>query len=338
MGFLKMEKVYPGIYRLIEKGALRNLKPQENIYIFAGFDGIICDAGYGNKKTVLKLIQDIRKIEDLFKKQGNAFKINRVLVSHSHPDHFSGLKLLRKHLGVKVILTKKMAEVVKDKKSFIKTHHASPQDMMQTHSWTFKSFWTGLHNILRAYFFKSLFGLSFLKNPDILIEENSEISINGEKWRIFPSPGHASDHISLYSEEKGVLFAGDNILRRITTWLGPPDSDLHNYIQSLEYISNLPNLKLILSSHGGPITNPRKRIKEVLNHRLRRTQQIKEVINTWESQGITPTEIIRALYPNAQKMKQELVRGWVVLTLEYLEEKNQIRREMGKKGIKFFPL
>lgn len=333
-----MKEVYPGIFRLIEKGALGNIKPPENIYVFAGPDGIICDAGYGNRKTVIKLIQDIKKIEETYKKQGKDFSITRVLISHSHPDHFSGLRLLRKKLGVKVVLTKKMAAVVKDKKSFIKTHHASPKDLMQAHSLTFKGFWSGIHNILRAYFFKSLFGLDFLKNPDILIEENSEISINGEIWRIFPSPGHASDHISLYNEEKSVLFAGDNILRRITTWLGPPDSNLNDYIQSLEYISNLPHLKLILSSHGGPITNPSERITEILNHRLRRTQQVKEIIQKKGNQGITPTEIIRSLYPNIQRMKQELARGWVVLTLEYLEEKNQIRREAGKKGIKLFPI
>ena len=333
-----MKEVYPGIFRLIEKGALRNLKPPENIYVFAGPDGIICDAGYGNRKTVLKLVQDIEKIEETFKKQGKDFNITRVLISHSHPDHFSGLRFLRKKLGVKVLLTEKMAAAVRDKKGFLKVHHASPKDLMQAHSLTFKAFWTGLHNLLRAYFFKSLFGLSFLKNPDILIEENSEISINGETWRIFPSPGHASDHISLYHEEKGVLVAGDNILRRITTWLGPPDSNLNDYIQSLEYISSLPHLKLILSSHGGSITNPAERISEIINHRLRRTQQVKEIIQKNGSLGITPTEITQALYPRVQRMKQELARGWVVLTLEYLEVKNQIRRETGKKGIKFFPV
>lgn len=332
-----MKEVYPGIYRLIEKGALRNLKPPENIFVFAGFDGIICDAGYGNKKTVQKLVRDIKKIEELYKKQGKAFKITRVLISHSHPDHFSGLRLLRKYLDLKVVMTKKMTVTVKDKQSFLKTHYASPQDLMQSHSWTFKGFWPKFHSILRAYFFKSLFGLSFLKNPDVLIDENSKISINGEMWRIFPSPGHASDHISLYNEEKGVLFAGDNILRRITTWLGPPDSNLNDYIQSLEYMANLPNLKLILSSHGGPITNPQERIKEVLDHRLRRTQQIKEIIQERGKEGITPTEILRELYPSAHKMKQELARGWVVLTIKYLEEKNQVRRVTEKKSIKFFP-
>ncbi len=37
-------------------------------------------------------------------------------------------------------------------------------------------------------------------------------------------------------------------------------------------------------------------------------------------------------------MKHELARGWVVLTLQYLEELDQIRSVSGEKGIKFFPI
>ena len=102
-----MKEVYPGIYRIIEKGALRNLKPPENIYVFAGSDGLICDAGYGNRQTVKKLIVEINQIKELYKKQEKPFLLTRVFITHSHPDHFSGLKLLRKHLGVRVVVTKK---------------------------------------------------------------------------------------------------------------------------------------------------------------------------------------------------------------------------------------
>jgi glyoxylase-like metal-dependent hydrolase (beta-lactamase superfamily II) len=333
-----MKEVYPGIYCLVEKGSLRNLKPPENIYVFAGPDGIICDAGYGNRRTVKKLVQAIKKIELLHEKQGIPFKLTRILVSHSHPDHFSGLKLLRKYLGVKVVLTEKMAEAIKNQKNFIRIHYASPKNLLLHRAKRAKVLWTHVSGFLRAHFFKFLFGLTFLKDPDEQIEESCEISINGEMWRIFPSPGHSSDHISLYSEEKGVLFAGDNILRRITPWLGPPDSNLSDYIHSLEVIAGLPNLKLVLSSHGGPVTNPQTRIKEILEHRLKRTQQVKEIIHSKGTEGITPTEIIQELYPNVHKMKQELARGWIVLTLEYLEGKKQIKRMTDKDGIRFSPI
>ncbi len=331
-----MKEVYPGIFRIIEKGALRNLKPPENIYVFAGEDGLICDAGYGNKKTVQKLIAEIKIIEELYKEREKPFKITRIFISHSHPDHFSGLKLLRKYLDVKVVVTKKTAEIIKNKKSFVRNHHASSKDLMKVNSSIFSRLWGGIHGIFRWFFYKPLVGLTFLKNPDELIDENSEISINRDTWAVFHTPGHASDHVSLYNEKKGVLFAGDNILRRITTWLGPPDSNLNDYINTLETFSRLPNLKLILSSHGGPILNPQERINEVLKHRLRRTKQVKSIVEKSSQTGITPDEIIRELYPNAKLMKHELVRGWVVLTLRHLEEHGHIRSVSGKKGFRFF--
>jgi glyoxylase-like metal-dependent hydrolase (beta-lactamase superfamily II) len=306
--------------------------------LFAGPDGLICDAGYGNRKTVKKLTADIKKIEELYKKQDEPFNITRIFVTHSHPDHFSGLKLLRKHLGVQVVVTKKTADIIKNKKSFIRVHHASSHDLMKVNSSMIKRLWGGIHGLFRWFFYKPLMGLTFLKNPDILIEENSEISINGESWTIFPTPGHASDHVSLYNEKKGVLFAGDNILRRVTTWLGPPDSNMSDYIQTIELLSRLPNLQVIFSAHGGPITNPKERIQEVLKHRLRRTDQVRRIVQTKGTQGITPDKIIKELYPKAKMMKFELARGWVVLTLRHLEELDQIRSVSGKKDVKFFPI
>ena len=331
-----MKEVYPGIFCHIEKGAMRNLKPPENIYVFAGSDGLICDAGYGNKKTVKKLIGEINQIKDLYEKQDKPFNITRVFITHSHPDHFSGLKLLKKYLNVKVVVTKKTADIIKNKKSFIRNHYASAKDLMKMNSSIFIRLWGGIHGIFRWFFYKPLVGLTFFKNPDIMIEENSEISINGEIWTIFPTPGHASDHVSLYNEKKGVLFSGDNILRRVTTWLGPPDSNLDDYIRTLEAFSRLSHLKIILSSHGGPITNPKERINEVLKHRLRRTEQVKQIVYEKGAQGISPDEIIKELYPNVKLMKHELVRGWVVLTLRHLEELDQIRSVSTKKGIDFF--
>jgi len=332
-----MKEIYPGIFRHIEKGAMRNLKPPENIYIFAGEDGLICDAGYGNKKTVKNLIADIKKIEELYKKQDKAFNITRVFISHSHPDHFSGLKLLRKYLGVQVVVTKKTADIIKNRKNFIKVHHSSSNDLMKVNSSLVRRLWGGIHGLFRWFFYKPLVGLTFLKNPDEVIDENSEITVNGEIWTIFPTPGHASDHVSLYNEKKGILFAGDNILRRVTTWLGPPDSNLDDYISTIKTLSHLRNLKIILSSHGGPITNPQERIKEVLKHRLRRTEEVKTIVDKNGQHGISPDKIIKELYPNVKMMKHELARGWVVLTLRHLEELDQIRSVSGKKSFKFFP-
>ena len=94
-----MEEVYPDIFRIKERGSFGVVKPSENVYVLAGSDGLIYDAGYGKRKTVRYLISKIEEIENLYKSQNKEFNITRVLPSHWHPDHSSGLRLLRKYLG-----------------------------------------------------------------------------------------------------------------------------------------------------------------------------------------------------------------------------------------------
>ena len=256
-----MEQVHQGIFLIEEKGIFGKFKPAVNIYVLAGNNGIIYDAGYGNKRTVKYFIQEIKKIEKYYKAQNKQFKITRILLSHSHPDHFSGLKCLRKYLDVKIILTKGTSKIIKNKESFSKHFESSGVQLMKTNYPIKRKYINKMKNIFLPLIFKPFYGLTFLDGPDQKIDENSEISINDEVWRIFPSPGHASDHISLYNEKKGILFSGDNILKASTTWLGPPDSNLKDYHITLENIASLPNLKIIFSAHGIRLKIRKKELK-----------------------------------------------------------------------------
>ncbi len=331
-----MEEVIPGIYLIKEKSSFERIKPSENIYVIAGPDGLIFDAGFGNKKVVKFLIKEINKIEQLYRNNKEDFKITRILVSHGHPDHFAGLKRIKNALGVKIVLTEKTADIIKNKKSFMKSFNADSYEdyliIQKGFRYRIRSF---LQKLMYSFFFKRIYGLSFIANPDEIIKANTEISINDENWKVFPSPGHAVDHISLYNQKKGVLLSGDNILSK-TTWLGPPNCSISDYIESVETIQKLPNLKIILAAHGALIKNPGERTLEILKHRKERTQQVIDIIKGNIEKGTSPDEIIQKLYPNKKKMQIEITRGWVCLTLKMLEEQNVIKRIEGKKEIKFY--
>ncbi|MFX1432083.1 MAG: MBL fold metallo-hydrolase [Promethearchaeota archaeon] len=334
-----MREVYPDIFLIKEKGRFGAIKPPENIYVLAGSDGIIYDAGYGTKRAVKQLVKELKEIENLYKQQNKIFNITRIFVSHCHPDHFSGLKRIRKTLGLKIVLTKRSREIIKDKKSFIKTFETDAyEDYLRIRKSTNRRVINFLRNVGSRLFYHRIFGVSYVKDPDEIIKEDTEILINGESWKIFPSPGHAIDHISLYNEKKGILFSGDNILRSITTWLGPPNSNVAEYIETIKKIENLPNLKLILSAHGSPIENPKERIANILTHRREREHQVLNIIYNNSGNGISPKEIIRAIYPNNSRFLHQVARGWVVLTLKLLESNNLIRRVDTKKKILFFPI
>ncbi len=333
-----MKEISHGIFIIKEKGVIKLRKPPVNIYVIAGDgDGLIFDAGYGDKKTIKYVIKEIEEIESLYNSQNKEFKLTRILPSHTHPDHISGLYKLRKKLGLKVILTKDMATIIKNKKAYRSTRQADLLDDL----FLVKKFWNRAITKIKDYFhwvfFKFAFGIKFLDSPDEFIEEDTEILINNEIWNVIPSPGHAKDHISLYNKERGILLSGDNIIKSLTTWIGPPGSDIGSYLDSLDVIKNLPNFKLVLPAHGRSIKNPIRRVEEIITHRKERTKQVIGIVSKYPERGITPTELIDELYPQGAKIIQRIGRGWVCLTLKLLEQKNLVTHVKEKKKIKFYP-
>ena len=332
-----MEEVYTDIFLIKEKGKFGVIKPSENVYVLAGPDGLIYDAGYGRKKTVKYLISQIKKIEQRYKAENKDFKLTRIMTSHAHPDHFSGLKPLQKKLGLKVIATKKTIKIINNKKIFSKFFDPDIwEDLI-----SIRTFWRRVVEKI-AYplwrlFYHRLYGIKFLKEADVYIEENTDIMINNENWKIFPSPGHSPDHISLYNEKTGILFSGDNVLRSITTWLGPPHCVIDDYVKSVKEIQKLSNVKKIFAAHGSPIENPKERIEEIITHREKRTQQIVDMVFENSETGITPGGIVKTLYPNEGFMFEYTARGWICLTLKKLEEDKVIKRVVGRKKIWFYP-
>jgi glyoxylase-like metal-dependent hydrolase (beta-lactamase superfamily II) len=333
-----MEEVYPSIFLIREKGSLGAIKPPENLYVIAGENGLIYDGGYGTLWTIKRVVSQIKQLRQQRIKKGLACNINRVLPSHVHPDHFSGLKELRKYLGVKIVLTDKMAEIIKDKQSYLEYYESN--DILEE-SYENQSLSalinSHLRKIISRIFFRIIYGLSFIPNPDMIVKENTTISINGETWNIFPSPGHARDHISLYNENKGILFSGDNVMRTVTSWLGPPTSNIEKYVETIKKIQDLPNLQLILPAHGSPITSPQQRLQDILDHRHQRTQQVLNLVQNNAKTGITLSKILERLYPNQGSFMHGVARGWVILTLRMLRSKGKINYRVRDNCLKFYP-
>lgn len=331
-----MTEVYPGIYMITVQTYFKALKPPINIYVMPGKgNGLIFDAGYGNRKHVAKVLSEISKIKGLEKVKKNNLSIDEILISHAHPDHFSGLNKLKKTLGLSIILTERMAQLIKSGKNYRESYlyiekkigRFSKFNYLALKSWA----------VMGGYFYKWLYGISYIAEPDKIISDNTEIHINDKEWRIFPSPGHSDDHISLYNERDGILLAGDNILRSKTSWLGPPKSDLFKYVNSMEEILSLPKLELILSAHGSPITNPSERIKQIIDWRIHRIEDVFNVIRDSGENGVTFRNIFKQLYPGEGYLKYKMVEGWIKLTIKYLIGKKRISHVI-KRGKTYYIL
>jgi endoribonuclease LACTB2 len=129
--------------------------------------------------------------------------------------------------------------------------------------------------------------LSFLKDGDLLRVAGAEIMI-------IHAPGHSSGQLNLYIPSEQVLIAGDNIVSDGTSWIGPPDGDMIDYLETLERLKQLKITK-IGPGHGEWVVNPYKHIEFVYNRRLEREGQIKSLLK--EHQPLTAISLTKMIYP-----------------------------------------
>lgn len=317
-----MQEIQPGIFLVRERGGRGPIRPPVNIYVLTGEDGLVYDAGYGTRGSVRHLVREVRRIESYCRGRGESCSITRILPSHSHPDHFSGLAAVSEELGLRILLTRGMAEILCSKAAYRDSFRNEREGDASTLGRFVRK-----HIIqpARSGLYEALYGTRFIKSPDEIIDDSGVMEIGGRDWRLVATPGHSPNHLSLYDEESGILLGGDNVLRSVTTWLGPPKSDLKVYIHTLEQIRALPGLRLILGAHGSPVNNPIERIDEIIEWRSQRLEHVYDVVVQSGSAGISKDEVIRAIYRGEGFMKRYIANGWIDLSLRYLADDGRIR-------------
>lgn len=127
-----------------------------------------------------------------------------------------------------------------------------------------------------------------------IVHDNEQVKVGGHRLRVIATPGHAADHICLFDEGTGDLYAGDMVIAG-TTVLVPPRAhggSMRDYLRSLATLRDL-NAERILPGHGPVIAQPRERITAIIEHRLHREAQIVACL----AQGLTePALIVARLY------------------------------------------
>ena len=104
---------------------------------------------------------------------------------------------------------------------------------------------------------------------DIWLEEGNLIDLGNFRLTVMYTPGHTSACISLFEQDKGLLFAADTLMPGGVMGGVFGSGSIADYIQSLERLRGL-NSKILLSGHGRLSDTPQDdvRIAIQLSHTL----------------------------------------------------------------------
>lgn len=153
------------------------------------------------------------------------------------------------------------------------------------------------------------------------LSEGDRVEVDGGTLRVLITPGHAADHLCLFDEVSGDLFAGDMVVAG-TTVLVPPRSkggNMREYLQSLARLRDL-DAGRILPGHGPVIDRPRDRINAMIEHRLVREAQ---VLACLKAGFADPAVIVAKIYEGLPPTLMPFAEQTVIAHLEKIDDERQ---------------
>ncbi len=154
------------------------------------------------------------------------------------------------------------------------------------------------------------------------IDDGSVIKTEGATLRAIHTPGHCPDHLCFMLEEEQAAFSGDNVLGIGTTVIPAESGSLQEYMASLSRLED-EQPQRIYPAHGPCIQDGRAKVREYIEHRLDREQQILEAMGGETKEVI---DIVRAVYAGYPETLYPAAGQSVTSHLVKLEAENRVQR------------
>ena len=249
--------------------------------------------------------------------------VERIYLTHAHPDHVGGAKWLQEHTGAPIVMPEKEVDAVQRMWRGASDNRDSVGEFFT--SWGVPEESLGAVYAMQDGF---KFGCPDLDTLNVeTFNEGFTMKIGKRTWKTVDGYGHTPHNAALFCEEDGIMLSGDQILTSIfpnvSIWWGSELNPLQSYMDSLKEHKKHP-IKVIFPAHGGTLENVNKRIDSILNfNQIRLDRAIKYLADAPR----TADEAIPAvLNKKRNPMMISLLAGQVFAIFNYLEQKGLIEK------------
>jgi glyoxylase-like metal-dependent hydrolase (beta-lactamase superfamily II) len=297
-----------------------------NLWLLEDHEGgwSVVDTGIGDGQTRAlweKLFEKFRPVE-------------RVILTHYHPDHAGNAGWICKRFGVEMWTTQG---------EYLTAHAVRSSGAGYTSEAVLSVF---KKNGLASEKAESMGAFRGNNRYSALVPEfpfsyrriieRDKLRIGAHDWQAIIGHGHAPEHLSLYCEKLNVVIAGDMLLSTISTnvsvWSIDPEGDpLRLFLESIAGYRDLPEDVLVLPSHGKPFRGAHARVGQLEEHHDARLRELTEALR---EKPKSAGELLGVLFRRSLDTHQTFfAMGEAIAHLHYLYYAGQARRAVGPDGV-----
>jgi glyoxylase-like metal-dependent hydrolase (beta-lactamase superfamily II) len=260
--------------------------------------------------------------------------IKLVLITHQHVDHLGLVSLVASHSGAEVAALNVAVPFIENYSEEARAGDDFAYQMMLRHGIPM-DLATALRSVASGF-------QAWGARADVTraLGQGDELRLRDRVLRVHHRPGHSPTDTIFHDSERGILIAGDHLLRDVSSnplITRPRDGSnerpqsLVTYLESLRATREM-ELELVLPGHGEPITDHRALIEERFALHKRRADKIESLI---AERPRSAYELAQALCGNSAVTQAYLTLSEVLGHVDLLLNAGTVR-EVERDGISVF--
>jgi glyoxylase-like metal-dependent hydrolase (beta-lactamase superfamily II) len=307
---------FPGIFRVTCDTPIPGL-PHVHVYMAEGSSGgiVIID-------TAMPFGDSFERIQHGIEWMGRSpSDVERIYLTHAHPDHFGCAGRLQELTGAPVVchpFAKRALEAM---------GNPDPARWQQRlvvyaeHGWQEEDELTGRMS--------GSFSQMVLPERFETIEEGDSVTFGGGDFDIYWTPGHEEGHVVFFRTRDRLCVVGDTVLGKITPhigWMLEPPDPLGQFLDSLEKVASL-DPSLVLPGHGRPFDEGAERAHSIAAHHEARLRRCMGILI--RRGPLNALQVAHDLFDrDLMFFEVRLALAETLAHLEYLRLRGRLQREM----------